>query len=93
MVFTEQTAERHSLTTTTAQEKKTLSNFERCDQCGGQAFVLVVGIAGELAFCGHHFSKIEKNELAYAKLKDFAYDIIDDRFKLKDYEDKRKIGD
>jgi hypothetical protein len=84
-----QTTERSSLTSTIEKEQKQLSSFDRCDQCGGQAFVLVAGIAGELTFCGHHYTKIEKNDTAYDKLKEFAYEIIDDRHKLEDYEDKR----
>lgn len=46
---------------------------DRCDRCGSQAFVLVKGIAGELMFCGHHYTK---NQEALGK---YAYEVIDER--------------
>ena len=60
-------------------EVRKLTGHDKCDQCVSQAYVLVVGLTGELAFCGHHFSKIEKNEVAYEKLKSFAYVVQDER--------------
>ena len=63
-------------------EIKNLNVSDRCDQCGGQAYVSVTGISGELMFCGHHFTKIEKNPEAYAKLESFAYVINDERDKI-----------
>jgi hypothetical protein len=51
----------------------TLSAADRCDRCPAQAFVLVKGVAGELLFCGHHYSKYE------VELIRFAYEVIDDR--------------
>lgn len=94
MGFTELTTERPDMEAlATKQESKTISSFDRCDQCGGQAFVLVAGISGELTFCGHHYAKIEKDPQAIEKLKAFAYEIVDDRYKLQEFEDKRVIGD
>jgi hypothetical protein len=60
-------------------EARKLTGHDRCDQCVGQAYVLVQGLTGELTFCGHHFSKIEKNDTAYNKLKSFAYSVQDER--------------
>jgi len=64
------------------EETRSLDANDRCDQCGSQAYVLVVGIAGELMFCGHDFNKIEKNLEAYHKLQSFSYVISDQRDKL-----------
>ena len=62
-----------ALATDDMPEGPTLSNADRCDRCPAQAFVLVKGVAGELMFCGHHFSE---NEVSLIK---FAYEIVDDR--------------
>lgn len=67
-----------------SSEVRELTGHDRCDQCVCQACVLVVGLTGELTFCGHHFSKIEKNEKAYASLKSFAYVVKDERDQLSD---------
>lgn len=69
-----------------AEEKeiKKLSGHDRCDQCVSQAYVSVSGMSGELFFCSHHFTKIEKNADAYEKLKAFAYVITDERDKISD---------
>jgi hypothetical protein len=53
-----------------------LGPSNRCDSCSAEAMVLVKGVAGELMFCGHHYSKNEE------ALKDFAYEVIDERDKL-----------
>ena len=63
-------------------EIKSLNVNDRCDQCGGQAYVSVTGISGELMFCGHHFTKIEKDPEAHAKLESFAFVINDERDKI-----------
>lgn len=57
----------------------TLTANDRCDgyQCGAQAYVLVRGISGELAFCAHHYNKANG-----PKLEAFAFDIIDERERL-----------
>ena len=49
---------------------------DRCDSCSAEALVWVNGVAGELLFCGHHYKKHEE------KLKDYAFEIIDERDKL-----------
>jgi hypothetical protein len=71
-------------TATKQQEIKSLSGNDRCDQCDSQAYVSVTGISGDLLFCGHHFTKIEKNPEGYEKLKSFAYVINDEREKISD---------
>ncbi|CAB5221862.1 hypothetical protein UFOVP359_106 [uncultured Caudovirales phage] len=60
-------------TTVEERQERKLLIADRCDRCGAQAFVLVKGVAGELYFCGHHYSK---NEEALIK---FSYEIIDER--------------
>lgn len=58
----------------TELKEPTLTKQDRCDaQCDAQARVLVKGLAGELLFCGHHYTKFEN------KLNDFAYEIVDER--------------
>lgn len=64
------------------EEVRALDAHDRCDQCPSQAYVLVVGVAGELSFCGHHFAKIEKNPEAYHKLQSFSYVVSDQRDRL-----------
>ena len=49
---------------------------DRCDSCSAEALVWVNGVAGELLFCGHHYNKHE------SKLKDYAFEIVDERDKL-----------
>ena len=52
---------------------QTLNALDRCDSCGAQAFVWANGVSGDLLFCSHHFSKWE------AKIREFAYEIVDER--------------
>jgi hypothetical protein len=66
------------------EELRSLDANDRCDRCGSQAYVLVVGMAGELTFCAHDFNKIEKSPEAYHKLQSFSYAISDQRDKLSD---------
>lgn len=56
-----------------------ITALDRCDgyECGAQAYVLVRGISGELAFCAHHFKKADGD-----KLQAFAFEIIDERDRL-----------
>jgi len=56
---------------------------DRCDSCQAEALVWVNGVNGELLFCRHHFNKYE------AKLREYAYEIVDERSKL---EQNRLIG-
>lgn len=67
-----------TLTTEVSENKtKTLTLSDRCDAgCSAAALVKVVGVSGELLFCGHHYSKLENSE----KLKEFAFEIIDERW-------------
>ena len=58
------------------EKKYVLKAVDRCDSCGAEALVLVKGVGGELMFCGHHYVKNEN------ELKEFAYEIIDERKKL-----------
>ena len=54
----------------------TMNSSDRCDYCGAQAYIWVNGIAGDLLFCGHHFSKNED------KIRSYAFEVIDERHKL-----------
>jgi hypothetical protein len=40
--------------TMTPDRKAPLSNADRCDRCGAQAYVRVTLPSGELLFCAHH---------------------------------------
>jgi hypothetical protein len=64
-----------------AEETKEVKSYvlgpqDRCDSCSAEALVWVNGVAGELLFCGHHYAKHEE------KLKDYAFEVIDERNKL-----------
>jgi hypothetical protein len=58
------------------EKEYVLNPINRCDVCSAEALVLVKGVTGELLFCGHHYAKHEE------ALKDFAYEITDERDKL-----------
>ena len=64
------------------KQEYVLSPLNRCDQCSAEALVLVKGVTGELMFCGHHYAKNEK------ALSVFAYETIDERYKLKENKSK-----
>lgn len=72
-----------NLQTEITKEQELTAN-DRCDtgNCGAQAFVKAIGVAGELLFCSHHYSKIVDNAVGYDKMMKFAYQIIDERDKL-----------
>lgn len=59
-----------------------LSPKDRCDRCQAEALVSVVGLNGELLFCGHHYNSIMSNPDGYKKIVDFAITITDERSKL-----------
>lgn len=59
-----------------------LTALDRCDACGAQAYVQVIGIAGDLLFCGHHYNKIMNNPIGYKNMMDFVYEITDERERL-----------
>jgi hypothetical protein len=46
---------------------------DRCDQCGAEAFVVVIVLGADLYFCGHHFGRNE------VKLREVAQAVFDDR--------------
>ncbi|GGH56662.1 DUF7455 domain-containing protein [Rothia aerolata] len=46
---------------TATLETRELTNLDRCDACGAQAYVRVVMASGnELYFCGHHARENEE---------------------------------
>ena len=53
-----------------------LTNSDRCDSCGAQAYVAATVNGSELLFCSHHATKYE------AKLKAIATSWHDERSKL-----------
>ena len=55
---------------------KVLSAQDRCDRCGAQAFILAKGLAGDLYFCSHHFTKWEDG------IRNFSFEITDERDSL-----------
>lgn len=60
----------------------TLGPLDRCDRCNAEALVSVVGLNGDLLFCGHHYNKIMDNAVGYDKMMKFAITITDERDKL-----------
>lgn len=61
-----------------------LTARDRCDQCAAQAYVQVRGVTGELLFCAHHYNRIMDNAVGYDKMMKFAYQILDERERLKE---------
>jgi hypothetical protein len=61
-----------------------LNALDRCDLCQSQAFIKAEGKNGSLYFCGHHYNKIIKTSSGYADLMKFAFNVIDEREKLKE---------
>jgi hypothetical protein len=53
--------------------ERTLTGHDRCDSCGSQAYVKTMMMAGELLFCGHHFTRFE------AKIRSGAITVVDER--------------
>lgn len=53
-----------------------LSDGDRCDRCGSQAYVQVGLPAGELLFCAHHFREVEPG------IRPVATALFDDRDRL-----------
>lgn len=61
-------------------QRSALSDLDRCDRCGAQAYVQVEFAEGELCFCGHHARR-------YAdKLREVALLIQDDTHCLGTFE-------
>ena len=59
-----------------------LNPQDRCDSCAAEALVQVVGLNGELLFCGHHYNKIMNDKIGYEKMMKFAITVTDEREKL-----------
>lgn len=74
------------------QEEFVLTAIDRCDyaDCHAQAYVVAVGVSGELMFCAHHYNKLSNNAVGYDALEKFAYRIIDERDRLIE---NRLVGD
>jgi len=53
-----------------------LSDRNRCDRCGSQAYVQVSLSTGQLLFCAHHYQEYE------AHLRPIATAVLDDRDRL-----------
>jgi len=70
--------------TLTNPVSKELSKTDRCDACGAQAYVLVEGTAGELLFCGHHYTKIMNDPKGQLAMSSFAFNTIDNRSEISD---------
>jgi len=60
-----------------------LKATDRCDSCAAEALVQVVGLNGELLFCGHHYNKIMDDSVGYEKMMKFAITVTDEREKLR----------
>lgn len=63
------------------QEWKLTAN-DRCDRCGAQAYVQIVGSTGDLLFCSHHYNKIVDDPDAYTKMMAFMLAVLDERERL-----------
>jgi hypothetical protein len=59
-----------------------LDATDRCDRCAAQAYVKVIGKAGELLFCAHHYNKVMDNAVGYDKMMKFMVEVIDERDRL-----------
>lgn len=67
-----------------------LDATDRCDRCGAQAYVKVIGKnASDLLFCGHHYNKAMDNAIGYDNMMKFALEIVDERERLIE---NRQIG-
>lgn len=70
------------MTNTKEEVAYILTLKDRCDLCNAEALVQVVGLNGDLLFCGHHYNKIMDNPISYDKMMSFAITITDERDKL-----------
>lgn len=64
------------------QQEITLTARDRCDVCQAQAYIHVIGVTGDLMFCGHHYENIMSSPTGYENMMKFGYQFIDERFKL-----------
>jgi len=53
-----------------------ITDHDRCDRCGSQAYVQVSLPTGQLLFCAHHYQEFE------ARLRPIATAVLDDRERL-----------
>lgn len=67
-----------------------LDATDRCDRCGAQAYIKVMGSTGELLFCGHHYNNIINDSDGYKKIMSFMISVIDERDKLVENKSKGK---
>ena len=54
-----------------------LTDHDRCDRCGSQAYVQVSLPVGQLLFCAHHYQEYE------ARLRPIATAVVDERDRLR----------
>lgn len=59
-----------------------LTALDRCDSCGSQAYVQIVGSTGDLLFCAHHYNKIVNDPNSYTKMMSFMLAVLDERERL-----------
>ena len=71
-----------TMTEEVVQKEWLLKATDRCDSCPSEALVKVIGLSGDLIFCGHHYNKIMNNAEGYKKMMSFALTVIDEREKL-----------
>jgi hypothetical protein len=69
-----------------AEEQKVwlLDATDRCDRCQAQAYIKVIGSAGELLFCSHHYNKVMDDPKGYESMMKFMVEVIDERAKLEE---------
>jgi hypothetical protein len=69
-----------------AEEQKVwlLDATDRCDRCAAQAYIKVIGNAGELLFCGHHYNKVMDDPKGYESMMNFMVEVVDERTKLEE---------
>ena len=73
------------------QEEKIwlLDARDRCDRCGAQAYVKVIGKNNsDLLFCGHHYNKAIDNAVGYDNMMKFVLEIVDERERLEENKTK-----
>lgn len=61
-----------------------LDATDRCDRCGAQAYVKVIGNTGELLFCAHHYNAAMDNAIGYDAMMKFMISIVDERQRLQE---------
>lgn len=85
--FTKLTTERDKLPILAQKPKQQENNYlltvhDRCDSCGGQAYVAVTGTIGELMFCAHHYNRIVSDPTGLIAMERFAVETVDERERL-----------